>query len=176
MHGGTVTAASEGSGRGSRFTVALPLIVKPVARAPGAPAPRPHGRRVVVMEDHEDSRTARRHLLEVEGHEAHEAADGPSGVELVARLRPDIALVDLGLPGFDGYEVARRIRQVCGDSVQIVALTGYDLAEYRQQSREAGFDDHVVKPLTPEVLGRLLVGAAGRPGGRIDEESRGRVS
>jgi PAS domain S-box-containing protein len=162
LHGGKVDAASEGAGRGSCFTVRLPATARPAPAVPGTRMPKPARRRIVIVEDHDDSRTVLRHLLELEGHEVHAAADGATGVDQIVGLRPEIALVDLGLPGIDGYEVARRIRKACGDSVYIVALTGYDLAEYRRRSREAGFDDHLVKPVAPDVLGRVL-GAARRP-------------
>ena len=97
--------------------------------------------------------------------EVYEAADGPAGVAQVVDRRPEVALVDLGLPGLDGYEVARRIRTACGGSVYIVALTGYDLADYRRRSREAGFDDHLVKPVAPDVLRRVLGASRGASDG-----------
>jgi CheY-like chemotaxis protein len=110
----------------------------------------------VIVEDHEDSRSLLRQLLELNGHEVYEAADGMSGVAEIVRVRPDVALIDLGLPGLDGYDVARKVRDACHDSVCIVALTGYDLADYRQRSIEAGFDDHLVKPVSADALARVL--------------------
>jgi PAS domain S-box-containing protein len=160
LHGGAVEVASAGRGRGSRFTVRLPAIAPPEPGPAGSPDPPASRRRVVVVEDHADSRAMLRQLLELGGHEVHESADGPAGAEEIVRVRPDVALVDLGLPGLDGYWVARRVRQACGESVYMVALTGYDLAEYRLRSREAGFDAHLVKPVTPDMLARVLARAS----------------
>jgi PAS domain S-box-containing protein len=160
LHGGAVEVASAGRGRGSRFTVRLPAIAPPEPEPAGSPDPPASRRRVVVVEDHADSRAMLRQLLELGGHEVHESADGLAGAEEIVRVRPDVALVDLGLPGLDGYEVARRVRQACGESVYMVALTGYDLAEYRLRSREAGFDAHLVKPVTPDMLARVLARAS----------------
>jgi CheY-like chemotaxis protein len=93
-----------------------------------------------------------RHLLNLAGHEVHEAADGPGGLEAALRLRPDIALVDVGLPGFDGYQLARDVRGSAGASVYLVALTGYGQPDDRRQAMEAGFDAHLVKPVNPDAL------------------------
>jgi CheY-like chemotaxis protein len=102
-----------------------------------------------------------RYLLERQGHEVHEAVDGPSGVEAILRVRPDIALVDVGLPGLDGYGVARRVRAgEGGREVRLVALTGYGLPEDHRRSQEAGFDGHLVKPVDPTRLA-ALIGEAG---------------
>jgi CheY-like chemotaxis protein len=97
-----------------------------------------------------------RYLLARQGHEVHEAVDGPSGVEAILRVRPDIALVDVGLPGLDGYGVARE----GGRAVRLVALTGYGLPEDHRRSREGGFDGHLVKPVDPTRLS-ALIGEAG---------------
>jgi PAS domain S-box-containing protein len=156
LHGGTVEVASPGLGRGSRFTVRLPAIPPPGPQLLIPSTPPTRRRRIVVVEDHEDSRILLRQLLELNGHEVYEAADGVSGLAEIIRVRPDVALVDLGLPGLDGYEVARKVREACQGSVAIVALTGYDLADYRQRSREAGFDDHLVKPVSSDALSRIL--------------------
>jgi CheY-like chemotaxis protein len=103
-----------------------------------------------------------RYLLERAGHEVHEAGDGPSGVEAILKVRPDIALVDVGLPGLDGYEVARRVRaSEGGRTVRLVALTGYGLPEDHRRSHEAGFDTHLVKPVDAARLA-AVIGAVGR--------------
>jgi CheY-like chemotaxis protein len=109
-------------------------------------------RRILVVEDNTDAREMLRHLLNLAGHEVHEAADGPAGLEAALRLRPDIALVDVGLPGFDGYQLARRVRGSGGPSIYLVALTGYGQPDDRRQAMEAGFDAHLVKPVNPDAL------------------------
>jgi CheY-like chemotaxis protein len=157
MHGGRVEAESPGQGRGTTVTVEPPQITAP-AEAPGAPPPsRRSPRRILIVEDSRDSRDMLRYLLEHAGHEVHEAADGPSGVEAILEVRPDIALVDVGLPGLDGYEVARRVRaDEAGDKVRLVALTGYGLPDDHRRSREAGFDAHLVKPVDPARLAAVI--------------------
>lgn len=160
LHGGSVSVRSEGPGRGSEFTVRLPLQEQPVeprVQAPRVPArPERGGRRVLLVEDNEDTREVLRELLEVWGHQVVEAADGLEGVERFRQVRPDVALVDLGLPEMDGFQVARAIRQSeGGESVLLVALTGYS-GEYRARALAAGFDLHLVKPVVPEELERLL--------------------
>jgi CheY-like chemotaxis protein/anti-sigma regulatory factor (Ser/Thr protein kinase) len=159
MHGGTVSAQSEGPGHGAVFTVRLPRVVSP---APPSPA-RPSGagwrerRRILLVEDNADAREMLRFGLTLQGHEVHEAGDGPAAVELAATVRPDIAFVDIGLPGIDGYEVARRIRATeGGKSIYLVAITGYGQAEDRRRAQEAGFDAHETKPVLSEQLGRLV--------------------
>ena len=109
-------------------------------------------RRILVVEDNADAREMLRVVLELAGHEVHEAVDGPSGLARALDLRPDIALVDIGLPGFDGLEIARRVRQAVGASIQLVALTGYGQPDDRRLALEAGFDAHLVKPVDPPAL------------------------
>jgi signal transduction histidine kinase/ActR/RegA family two-component response regulator len=154
LHGGRVDAASEGTGHGSTFTVRLPALAAPPAPARAAVTAPSDGapRRVLVVEDNTDAREMLSHLLRLSGHEVHHAADGPGGLEASLRLRPDIALVDVGLPGFDGYEVARRVRESVGPSIYLVALTGYGQPDDRRQAMEAGFDAHLVKPVNPDAL------------------------
>ena len=155
LHGGRVEAASEGTGHGSTFTVRLPALATPPAPAPAASATAPsngRARRILVVEDNTDAREMLRHLLHLAGHDVHEAADGPGGLEAALRLRPDVALVDVGLPGFDGYQLARRVRGSTGPSIYLVALTGYGQPDDRRQAMEAGFDAHLVKPVNPEAL------------------------
>jgi signal transduction histidine kinase len=165
LHGGSVQAASEGPGHGSTFTVRLPAI--PTAAAPAPPAPiAPAGvtpRRILVVEDNPDGREMLHHLLKMAGHEVLEAVDGPSGLEATLRQRPDVALVDVGLPGLDGYELARRVRATGDASIYLVALTGYGQPDDRRQAMEAGFDAHLVKPVNPEAL--LATIHAAVPGG-----------
>jgi len=159
MHGGTVEAHSAGPGRGATFTIRLPRIPVPAApagAAAGRPAtPRP--RRIVVVEDNADAREMLRLQLERDGHEVHAAATGPSGVELAESIRPDVVFIDIGLPGLDGYEVARRIRaEDWGKSILLVALTGYGQVDDRRRALEAGCDVHLTKPVFPERLAEVL--------------------
>src|SRR6266404_10004907 len=125
--------------------------------APAAAPQTASPRRILIVEDSRDSRDMLRYLLERAGHEVHEAADGPSGVDAILKVRPDIALVDVGLPGLDGYEVARRIRaDEAGGKVRLVALTGYGLPDDHRRSQEAGFDAHLVKPVDPARLAAVI--------------------
>jgi signal transduction histidine kinase/ActR/RegA family two-component response regulator len=158
LHGGTASVASEGLGRGSLFTIRFPLIGAP-SDASTAPPPPAAGarRRVVIVEDNDDARETLRLLLEVAGHEVYAADGGPEAVEMLRSLRPDIAFVDIGLPGFDGYEVARSVRASAeGRDMLLVALTGYGQPEDRRRAAAAGFDVHVVKPLDHDRLVELL--------------------
>ncbi len=157
LHGGQVSARSEGVGRGSEFIVRLPAGVAPASRGPVPPpcAPRQE-RRVLVVEDNADAAEMLQIALELGGHRVVLAADGPAGVESARRERPDAVLVDIGLPGFDGYEVARRVRAALGPAVLLVALTGYGQPEDQQRAVEAGFDVHLVKPIDPEELAVLV--------------------
>ncbi len=163
LHGGTVEARSDGPDRGSVFTIRLPSVPAP-AEAPamvGRSAPAAAARRILLIEDNEDAREMFRLQLVLQGHEVHEAADGQAGVEVAASVTPDIAFVDLGLPGLDGYEVARRIRAgKRGNSIVLIALTGYGQAEDRARALDAGFDGHLTKPISPERLAAVIAEAA----------------
>jgi two-component system, sensor histidine kinase len=163
MHGGTIDAHSAGAGRGAIFTIRLPQIpapARPVASAATAAAVQ-GPRRILIIEDNGDARDMLRAQLERAGHEVHAAADGPAGVEAAAAARPEIVLIDVGLPGFDGFEVARRIRAAAwGTSMRLVALTGYGQADDRRQALEAGCDLHLTKPVMPERLAEILAGAS----------------
>lgn len=159
LHGGTITVESEGPGKGSRFTVRLPSHAAVLAtHHESAIIARPQ--RILVVEDHDDSREMIRALLEAEGHDVHEALDGPAAVKEALAWRPDLVLLDVGLPVFDGFEVARRIR-AGGGNMRLVALTGYGQEDDRARSAEAGFDQHVVKPVGAAQLSELA-----RPVGR----------
>jgi PAS domain S-box-containing protein len=157
MHGGTIAAASEGHGRGAQFTVRLPVAVT----GPPGPAPaghRPDRRRsILIVEDNEDTRESLRLLLESLGHSVLEAADGGHGLALARQHQPEVVLIDLGLPGLDGYEVARTLRSSpFGKSTLLIAVTGYGQAEDRRRSEEAGFDAHLVKPVSQSLLLPLI--------------------
>ena len=160
LHGGTVHASSDGAGMGSTFTVRLPTIPAPIARARdqvSAVSAEYKPRRVLVVEDNDDLREMLDILLTQDGHEVHMANDGPSGLQAALSFRPDIALLDLGLPGFDGYALARSIRAHAeGEQIYLVALTGYGQPEDRLRSTEAGFDELVVKPLDVNQLAQIV--------------------
>jgi CheY-like chemotaxis protein len=159
LHGGRVWAESEGPGLGSTFTIRLPLSLTPVrpaaAAAASAPARWPAAA-VLLIEDNADARRTLRTLLEHEGHRVEEAADGASGLVRAEATRPDIVLIDIGLPGIDGYEVARRIRAQRGTAPILVAISGYGRADDRRRSFEAGFDAHLTKPVSADHLSDVL--------------------
>ena len=118
---------------------------------------------VLLIEDNADARDALRVLLELDGYAVEAAGDGAEGLEIARAKAPAVALIDIGLPGMDGYEVARRLRALPGPRALLVALTGYSSPEDRRRAEEAGFDAHVVKPVDPEELTRLLA-RLGTPG------------
>lgn len=163
MHHGTVTASSEGPGKGSIFTVTLPTQSAPggVADPTAAPTVK-QARRVLLVEDNPDARDALREILEDSGHFVDVATDGQSGIERALASKPDIALIDIGLPGLDGYEVARRIRAGDGKELFLVALTGYSGSQQRQEALTAGFNLHLVKPVDPGELMKVLDRIPGR--------------
>jgi CheY-like chemotaxis protein len=160
MHGGQVTAASAGPGQGSEFLVRLPLQAtapRQLNRPAVTVAPPRVVSKVLIVEDNVDVRSMLHTLLELEGHDVQEAADGSQGLESLAREPFDVALIDIGLPGLDGYELARRARSSCGQRCpRLVALTGYGRASDRAAVKAAGFDDHLVKPCDPDDLLRVL--------------------
>jgi PAS domain S-box-containing protein len=158
MHGGRVEVHSEGAGRGSEFTIRLPTTarVPPAMAGPIEPAGAA-GRRVLIVDDSEDGAESLAVLLEFGGHHTYKAHDGLAALEAAERLRPDAVLLDIGLPGLNGYEVCRRIRQTpWGKQLTLVALTGWGQDEDRDRSRDAGFDAHMVKPVDFDALLELL--------------------
>jgi signal transduction histidine kinase/ActR/RegA family two-component response regulator len=163
LHGGTIQAFSEGRGKGSVFTMRLPLLAGGGGVSAAVAA---GGLHILVVEDHEDSREMMRHFLESAGHRVSEAADGATAVAEALRLRPDVAVIDVGLPGLNGYEVAKRIRDAQLASIRLIALSGHGLPQDRSRASEAGFDEHLVKPVTPQELASVLARNAGAPEGR----------
>ncbi|MDB6000275.1 MAG: chemotaxis protein methyltransferase CheR [Rhizobacter sp.] len=157
MHGGRVMAHSEGVGKGSVFTIRLPRVAAGTDMEMTRPMPLGEGspRRVVIVEDNEDTRGAMETLLEMAGHQVASADNGEAGLAKVMAEQPDLALIDIGLPGRDGYSVARALR-AGGYRGRLVALTGYGTPEDAQRALDAGFDEHQVKPLDWKVLERLL--------------------
>jgi PAS domain S-box-containing protein len=164
LHGGSVEAHSDGSGKGSEFVVRLPLVGEPLAgQQRGAREDSAHeavagpAHRILVVDDNADSAESLAMMLRLLGHEVHTAHDGPTAVLAAATIAPDVVLLDIGLPGMDGYEVARQLRalpQVRG--AVLVAQTGWGQEEDRRKSREAGFDHHLVKPVDPAALREVL--------------------
>ncbi|HVS39683.1 MAG TPA: ATP-binding protein [Gemmataceae bacterium] len=170
MHGGSVAAFSEGLGRGSEFVVRLPILTAKPAALPSSaseekneesPQRQTAGlRRVLVVDDNRDAAESLAMVLRWEGHETQTAYNGPAALQAAAVFRPEIVFLDIGLPGMDGYAVARQLRQdPASAGVLLVALTGYGQDEDRRRSREAGFDHHLVKPVEPDSLQELLAGA-----------------
>ncbi|HJT75642.1 MAG TPA: ATP-binding protein, partial [Gemmataceae bacterium] len=171
MHGGRVEAHSEGPGKGSEFVVYLPVLERrrrtrkgggrePAAdRAPGVP------RRVLVVDDNVDAAESVALLLRTRGHEVRTAHDGAAALQAAEAFRPEVVLLDIGLPRMDGYEVARRLRDQVGlHEALLVALTGYGRDEDRRRAEEAGFDAHLVKPADPAALQAVLNAGTGAGG------------
>ncbi len=163
LHGGEVVAASPGLDRGAAFEVRLPLATNeglgaelaPVSDAAGADAER--ARRLVVVEDNPDIRECMAELLGAWGYEVAQAADGSQGLELILADPPRVAIVDVGLPKLDGYDLARRVRASLGPRrVRLIAMTGYGQPQDRERALEAGFDEHLVKPVSPDALARVI--------------------
>jgi signal transduction histidine kinase len=158
LHGGQVEAASEGEGCGSRFTVRLPLCPPAVAHEAKTELDDQvlERSRILLVEDSEDARHMLQMLLMLAGHEVYAAVDGPSGLEMARTKRPDIAVIDLGLPGMDGFEVARQLRAGSEKDVRLIALSGYGQPEDRRKTLDAGFDMHLVKPVDPAHLSTAI--------------------
>ena len=159
MHGGNVRAHSDGVGRGTEFEVRLPALAETPAqvRVVAGDGQKISHARLLLIEDNPDIGETLRDLLEILGHRVDLASDGLRGVQMALALKPDAALVDIGLPGIDGYEVAQRLRaDPVGRDMLLVALTGYGRPEDRERALEAGFDAHMVKPVDPEDLTSLI--------------------
>ena len=165
MHGGTVEAMSDGEGMGSEFVVRLPVVTSVIAGpqresgesigvVPSAP------RRILVVDDNVDSADSLAQMLEMLGNEVRTAYDGEAGIAAAAQFRPDLVLMDIGMPKLNGYEAARRIRQLpSGAAMLLVALTGWGQEDDRRKSADAGFNDHLVKPVDVDTLIKLISGS-----------------
>ncbi len=163
MHYGTVEARSDGLGKGSEFTVRLPLSTGTVQTATGpepglaAPSVSPSGHRLLVVDDNQDAADSLAVLLTLQGHEVRVAHSGPAALEMTKTYTPDVVFLDIGMPGMDGYEVARRLRQQPGlERVVLAALTGWGQQEDRRRTADAGFDYHLVKPPEPKAVEGVL--------------------
>jgi CheY-like chemotaxis protein len=178
LHGGTIQARSAGPGRGSEFVLKLPVVTTRAVNATAAPEPVPASapRRILVADDNRDAVESLVLLLEIAGHEVHAAFDGEEAIRSAERVRPHVALLDIGMPEANGYEVARRLRaHPWGKNIYLVALTGWGQEADKRRAREVGFDAHLVKPVAPETLNRLLATIAGA-GAIGAEQSYGRTS
>ncbi len=160
MHGGTVSAYSDGLGCGSEFIVRLPLVA---TAAPGSLEAKPASagqampRRILVIEDNRDAAETLMDILELGGHEVSLAFSGPQGLQVAASFAPEVVVCDIGLPGLDGYEVARRLRQAQSHpGLVLIALTGFGQQDDEERAREAGFDHHLTKPVEIEELQRVI--------------------
>jgi two-component system CheB/CheR fusion protein len=169
MHGGEVCAHSDGPGKGAEFVVELPLeAISADQASPTAVGAKPRGRRVLVIEDNVDAADSLREVLAFGGHVVEVAYNGPEGLARAREFKPEVVLCDIGLPGMDGYQVARAFRADDGlKGIFLVALSGYALPEDLQRAHEAGFDRHLAKPPSLEKIEHVL---ASTPA----EESRGR--
>jgi two-component system CheB/CheR fusion protein len=162
MHGGAITAHSEGRNRGSEFVVRLPLSRQPAetddqsVRPDAQVAPDVSGVKVLVVEDNADTRDMLRTLLDTYGYQVSDAGDGRAAVAAIERERPDVALIDIGLPELSGYDVARRVRKGPATDTYLVALTGYGRPSDRRKALACGFDDHMTKPVSIEALRALF--------------------
>ena len=158
LHGGSVEAHSEGLGQGSEFTVRLPILAATAAHAPPPAAANPDTpRRILIVDDNEDSAWTMATLQSMRGHETRTAFTGPDAVAAAAEFLPDVVLLDIGLPGMDGYEVARQLRAMPAlAGTFVVAMTGYGRDEDRALTEAAGFDRHMVKPVDLELLRQWL--------------------
>jgi CheY-like chemotaxis protein len=160
MHGGSIEAKSAGEGKGSEFVVHLPILRTPkqVSAEPSeAPAESPEPRRILIVDDNKDSADSLALLLAITGNKTYMAHDGVEGVEAIEKHRPEVVLLDIGLPKLDGHEVCRRVRkQPWGKDIVVIALTGWGQEDDLRRSEEAGFNGHLVKPVDYDKLLKLL--------------------
>jgi PAS domain S-box-containing protein len=169
LHGGRIQVVSAGAGLGSTFTVCLPdcvVVETPRAALAAANDPVRHAevRRVLVADDNQDGADTMQILLESRGHEVYVARNGFEALEMAARVKPEVAIIDIGMPGLSGYEVATRIRdEAWGGRIALVALTGWGRADDKHKALAAGFDHHLTKPADPDVLDGIVAGLPGRP-------------
>jgi len=157
MHGGAVAVRSGGEGLGSTFSIHLPRVERPSAPMKDIAVPSVEPRRVLVVDDNEDAAEMLAALLRMEGHSVRAVYSGREALERVEAFAPHVALLDIGLPEMNGYELASRLRGITHLSqLKLVALTGYGQSEDLQRTRAAGFDFHLVKPVDPDDLRRTL--------------------
>ncbi len=161
LHGGTVTAHSAGPGKGSEFIVRIPALASPAtAPAPKAAdngAGRATARRVLVVDDNRDAAESLAVFLQLSGHTVHTAYDGVEAIQAAEKFRPDLVLLDIGMPNLNGYEACRRIRDTAwGKDMTMIAQTGWGQEDDKRRTRDAGFDDHLVKPVDPLAVVKIV--------------------
>jgi CheY-like chemotaxis protein/anti-sigma regulatory factor (Ser/Thr protein kinase) len=160
LHGGRISVRSGGQGRGSEFIVRLRVLAEgdsPAAAPRESKAVVTQSQRILVIDDNRDAARSLAMLLQLSGHEVEMAHDGRQAIEQAEAWKPSVMLLDLGMPEMNGYDVCRTVRQTAwGKSIRIVALTGWGQDQDRRKTREAGFDDHLVKPVDPSVLNKIL--------------------
>jgi two-component system CheB/CheR fusion protein len=160
LHGGRVSVSSAGVEEGSEFVVSLPVLAHDTIDAHGDIEPLAaagEARRILVVDDNTDAAESLADLLRIYGHDVRAVHDGLTALELMPAFAPSVVFLDIGMPGLDGYEVARRLRRMPeGEQALLIAVTGFGRLEDRQRSQEAGFDRHVTKPLNPNSLPLLL--------------------
>ena len=161
MHGGSVAAHSDGPGKGSEFVVRLPVAIEPstpqTASRPDGTGAQTSSLRILIVDDNRDSADSLSMLLQLAGNITRTAYDGQEGVDAAAQFQPDVVLLDIGLPKLNGYEACQRIRDATnGKDIILIAVTGWGQPEDRRRSHDAGFDHHIVKPVDPDVLMKLL--------------------
>lgn len=161
LHGGSIDAHSRGRGQGASFTVRLPLFVDemplPISKSPVSSPRAVRGRRILIVDDNRDTVHSFARLLKLRGHEIATAYDGLAALECAQSFKPDICLLDIGLPGLDGYELVRRLRMEGFAETPMIAISGYAQQGDRERAREAGFDRHFSKPINFEALAALLL-------------------
>ncbi|GAB2914055.1 hypothetical protein GCM10027093_60670 [Paraburkholderia jirisanensis] len=157
MHKGTISVRSAGAGQGATFEIRLPRIARPARATTHPPHVEVHPWRVLVVDDNHDAADSLSMLLALQGHTPEVAYSGDEAIRCAEVFRPDVALLDIGLPGMNGYELAQKLRALPNlESIRLIAITGYGQLEDRQRSRAAGFDDHMVKPVDQSALQRSL--------------------
>ena len=179
LHGGTLDAHSEGRGRGSEFSVRIPLLAARTAAPPAADHSEARRRAasaplsVLIADDKVDIADSLAELLRLDGHVVHVAYNGDAAMEIARRVRPLVAVLDLGMPGRDGYDVCRALRgETWGAGMTLIAQTGWGMAEHRNRARDAGFDHHLVKPVDPADLAAILESVARVRAGTRDDADR----
>jgi CheY-like chemotaxis protein len=161
LHGGDAIAETDGPGRGATLTVRLPAIARPVRGSPSPQrAPSATTRRVLLVEDNDDARESLAAVLALDGHAVHGFSNAPEALAAAPRIQPEVAILDIGLAGMDGYQLARALRAALGSELRLIALTGYGLAQDRKRALESGFDAHLVKPVDPGHLAAAVSGTA----------------
>jgi CheY-like chemotaxis protein len=163
-HGGRIVAASDGPGHGAAFTVSVPIDLRAIRTDRGG-VELLDKLRIVIVEDQHDAREALEMLLDIEGHEVFSAPDGQRGLDLILEHRPQIALLDIGLPEMNGYQLAAAIRERLGDTIRLMAMSGYGQPDDVRRSEAAGFDRHLTKPVDPRRLAAALRDIGGEQAG-----------